>query len=128
MSIQQHLNGHWAGEVVDRFEGPLVRYAARITGDVERARDVVQETFLRLCKQDRAELDGHLAEWLFTVCRNQALDVRRKETPMRGMTSTLAESCESREPEQAAAVERDETQGQVLRLLEKLPPNQQEVV
>ncbi|HVW37914.1 MAG TPA: sigma factor, partial [Pirellulales bacterium] len=59
----------WLRSVVARYEGPLVRYAARITGDAERARDVVQDTFLRLCEQDRAELDGRLAQWLYTVCR-----------------------------------------------------------
>jgi RNA polymerase sigma-70 factor (ECF subfamily) len=126
--MQQHSNGHWAREVVDRFEGPLVRYAARITGDVERARDVVQETFLRLCRQDRSELDGHLAEWLYTVCRNKALDVRRKEMPMKGMSTLVADACKSREPEQGARLERDETASQLLQLLDKLPPNQQEVV
>ena len=36
----------WFRTVVDRFEGPLVRYAKLITGDTERVRDVVQEAFL----------------------------------------------------------------------------------
>ena len=60
---------------VQQYEGPLLRYAQRITGDLERAQDVVQETFVRLCRQNRAELDGHLAQWLYTVCRNRALTV-----------------------------------------------------
>ena len=41
----------WFRTVVDRFEGPLVRYAKSITGDTERARDVVQEAFLRLHRE-----------------------------------------------------------------------------
>jgi RNA polymerase sigma factor (sigma-70 family) len=41
----------WFCTVVDRFEGPLVRYAKSITGDTERARDVVQEAFLRLHRE-----------------------------------------------------------------------------
>lgn len=68
---------------VARYEGPLTGYAARILGDAEKARDVVQEAFLRLCAQDVSKLDGHLGEWLFTVCRNLALDQRRREKRMR---------------------------------------------
>ena len=74
--------GRWIRSAVEAYERPLVRYAARITGDVERGRDVAQEAFLRLCRADRASIDGHLAEWLFTVCRNRALDVKRKEMRM----------------------------------------------
>ena len=41
--------------LVERYEGPLVLYARHVLGgDAERARDVVQDTFLRLIGQDRA--------------------------------------------------------------------------
>lgn len=33
--------------LLDRYERPLVRYAQSILGDLEAARDVVQETFIR---------------------------------------------------------------------------------
>jgi RNA polymerase sigma-70 factor (ECF subfamily) len=72
----------WLRSVMDRHESALLRYAGRILGDAERARDVVQETFLRLLKSGRVGQDDHLAEWLFTVCRNGALDVCRKERRM----------------------------------------------
>ena len=64
-------DGSWVRGAVARFEGPLTLYAARLLGDAEAARDVVQETFLRLCVQDRAAIEPRLAEWLFTVCRNR---------------------------------------------------------
>jgi len=69
-------------EVLARYEQPLMRLALRITGDVELARDVVQDTFIKLCHADRGRIEGHLAAWLFTVCRNRALDVRKKEARM----------------------------------------------
>ena len=55
-----------------RFEGPLTLYASRLLRDAESARDIVQETFLEALRADNASIDGHLAEWLFTVCRNRA--------------------------------------------------------
>ena len=76
------VDNAWVRAAVDRFEGPLTTYACRLIGDRDRACDVVQDTFLKLCLQDRAWVDSHLAEWLFTVCRNRALDVLRKEGHM----------------------------------------------
>jgi DNA-directed RNA polymerase specialized sigma24 family protein len=64
-------------------QAPLLRYASRLLGDPDRARDVVQDTFVRLVGQPRSEVEGHPAEWLFTVCRNRALDVLRKEGRMK---------------------------------------------
>ena len=118
----------WVGEVVERYEGPLVRYAAQITGDLERARDIAQDTFLQLCNQDRETLDGHLVEWLYTVCRNRALDVRRKEQRMKTMTTEQAATQESRDAGQATLTERQETADRVLQFVDKLSDNQREVV
>ncbi|MBP89019.1 MAG: RNA polymerase subunit sigma-24 [Planctomycetaceae bacterium] len=118
----------WVGEVVERYEGPLVRYAAQITGDLERARDVAQDTFLRLCNQDREQLDGHLVEWLYTVCRNRALDVRRKEQRMKTMTAEQAATQESHDAGQATLTEQQDTTDRVLQFVDKLSDNQREVV
>lgn len=117
----------WLRSVVARYEGSLVRYAARLTGDADRARDIVQDTFLRLCQQDRAKLDGHLAAWLFQVCRHRALDVQRKEKRMHAMApEQLEERATGFDGCQPA--ERHEEHQAVLALLAALPENQQEVV
>jgi len=63
---------------IERFEKPLVSYARQITGDLDAARDAVQETFLRLSRQDLEKLEPRVAPWLYFVCRNCALDHRRK--------------------------------------------------
>lgn len=118
----------WLRSVVARYEGPLVRYAARITGDAERARDVVQDTFLRLCEQDRAELDGRLAQWLYTVCRRRALDVRRKEHRMQATIPERLDLASDSQNGHPDAAEQQEQHQAVLALLAGLPENQQEVV
>ena len=118
----------WIHRAVERHEWRLVRYAARITRDVERARDVVQEAFLRLLREDRSRVEPVLAEWLFAVCRNLALDIAGKEKRMRFLEdhSARLETCPGPAPE--AAAEAVETRDALLRLLERLPAAQQEVL
>ena len=118
----------WVRSAVHRYEAPLTRYAFAITGDVERARDVVQDTFLRLCSQSAARLNEHLAPWLFKVCRNRALDVRKKEARMKLLAQGHTESRQSPEPLQSAELERNETLRGVLEHLSALPENQREVL
>src|SRR3954454_11134801 len=110
--------GTWVREAVDRFEGPLGLYASRLLGDPEMAHDVVQDTFLRLCAQDRASVEDHLAEWLFTVCRNRALDVLRKEHRMTQLSDEHVNRCLSAAPGPLEAAERHELGVRVLALLE----------
>jgi RNA polymerase sigma-70 factor (ECF subfamily) len=116
-------------EALARFEGPLLAYATRLLGDAERARDVVQETFLRLCSHDERDVAGKLGEWLYTVCRNLALDVRRKERPM-GTTSdeALLERASGESDGPAGKAERADSVSRVLRALSGLPANQREVL
>ena len=126
-------NGHaaqseWMQGVLLRFEGDLLRYAHRIVGNEEQARDVVQETFFKLWRHDRAELDGHLVEWLYTVCRNQAVDVRRKEHRMQTHAEEAMGLHESADPSPGTIAEHRDSAAQVLDLVDRLPANQQEVI
>ena len=118
----------WIRSALAQHEGSLLRYAVSITGDPDRARDVVQDTFLRLWSEDPVRLNGCLAEWLFTVCRHRAIDVQRKENRMTALTDIDLETRASAEPDPAQAAEQSESTGAVLRLLDTLPPNQREVI
>ena len=77
-------------DALEQFEGRLGLYARSILRDRDRALDCVQDTFLRLWRQDPEDLRGHLSEWLFAVCRNRALDLLRKEKSMTPHVSTEA--------------------------------------
>jgi RNA polymerase sigma-70 factor (ECF subfamily) len=118
----------WFQDALKRLEGPLTRYARGFTRDTERARDVVQDTFLRLLRQDRASVEAHLTEWLFTVCRNRALDVCRKEGRMRTTDEAGFAGLVAPEPGPDTALERHETTGQILEMLDRLPEKQREVI
>ncbi|MEY2881977.1 MAG: hypothetical protein RLZZ15_4357 [Verrucomicrobiota bacterium] len=107
---------------------PLTRYAARLLGDPDRARDVVQDTFVKLMAQPPGAVNGHTVEWLYTVCRHASLDVLRKESRVRHFADGQMERVSAADPRPGRALERDETHAALLRLIERLPPNQQEVV
>jgi RNA polymerase sigma-70 factor (ECF subfamily) len=109
-------------------QAPLTRYATRLLGDPDRARDVVQDAFVKFMAQPLATVDGHAVEWLFTVCRNRAFDVRRKEQRVRRFEEGEMERTTAAEPRPGRALETAETHASVLRLIDRLPPNQQEVV
>ena len=118
----------WIKAHVARWESDLLRYARYLVGNAEQARDVVQDTFLKLCQQNRGQLDGHLVEWLFTVCRNGALDVRRKEQRMTTMTLDAAVESPSYDPPPTDIAEQHDATERILALLGELPANQQEVL
>src|SRR5688572_27181922 len=92
-----------------RYERPLVRYAQSVTGDVESARDVVQETFIKLARGEMrdgaspAEEARHTEAWLFTVTRNRALDHHRKFSRIIPMPLPEERPCSA--PGPAAALE-----------------------
>lgn len=120
--------GDWIHAALALYERPLLFYAARFCHDRERARDVVQETFLRLCKQRREAVEERLREWLFTVCRNCALDVARKE----GRVNSLTEEQERRrgsEPDSATReVDTRDSVDRILESMQALPDNQREAL
>ena len=118
----------WIRAVVAEYEGALTLYAARILGDRDRARDVVQEAFLKLCKHDRGNVEKRVRSWLFTVCRNRALDIRRKEKPVSHLSGEIAMEHKSNDPTPSEALEQRESASRMLGLLGALPERQQEAV
>lgn len=121
--------GDFVQSAVASHQAPLLRYAARLLGgDVERARDVVQDVFVKLMDRPVHEVEGHLAEWLFTVCRHRVLDVLRKEGRMKRFGEGEAELVAGDEARPGQALENAEAQDELVKLLGGLPKNQQEVV
>jgi RNA polymerase sigma factor (sigma-70 family) len=122
------MNGQQMDALLRRFERPLLQYATRILGDSDRARDVVQETFVKVQNEKRQQLDKAPAKWLFTVCRNGALNICRKEKRMTYLDQELLETRESDQPAPFETLEAKEARGFLLKILGTLPPRQQEVL
>ncbi len=118
----------WLQSVFDQFEAPLVSYAARLVGDADRGRDVVQDVFLRLCRQGSNRPRDHIAAWLYTTCRNRALDICKKERRMTALPPHAPETADVAVTDPASAAEQQEDAHRANAALDRLPENQQEVI
>lgn len=125
---EDHDRNTWVQAAVEQHQAALTRYATRLLGDGERARDIVQDTFVRLLAQPQGQIEGHVAEWLFTVCRHRALDVARKESRMKRFADGEIERVSAPDPRPGRALEQEETHEALLQLIGTLPSNQQEVI
>ena len=67
--------------VVDAYQGPLLRYAARLLGNASNAEDVVQRAFIKCAASWKGPLEpsDDLSAWLYRVAHNEALDLLRRE-------------------------------------------------
>jgi RNA polymerase sigma factor (sigma-70 family) len=121
--------GSWIRSTLQRHERPLLRYVVQITGDLEKARDVVQEAFIRLCEQeDWRALEANVKAWLYRVCRNRALDLKKKDRPMRNVADSAFDDHPSDDPSPAKVLELDQSKVLLGQLLGELPAKQREVV
>lgn len=114
-------------ELLRRYEIPLLQYTARITGNNERARDVVQEAFIKF-QRNGAVAPERTATWLFTVCRNSALNVCRKERRIMFLDEEIIESQRDEQPMPFERMEQREASGFLMKILATLPARQQEVL
>ena len=126
-----HSDSSWPSgaidQLVDRYERPLLAYACRMLGgDWQGAQDAVQETFLRLCREDREKIEHRVAAWLFSVCRTRVIDMQRTNhaTPFDASEVTLPD----RSPDAAQVCSDAEDKVHLNQLVDKLSPRQQEVL
>ncbi len=110
------------------YESPLIGYALGFLHDADKARDVVQDTFIRLYQQDRAKVCDGLKTWLFTVCRNRSLDVLRKEKRIVALKEGKMKTLPATEESPVEAAERDERAAQIHAAMERLNDKQREVI
>jgi RNA polymerase sigma factor (sigma-70 family) len=117
-----------SAELVERaiseYESRLIGYAKTIVHDLDRARDVVQDTFIRLYQQDAGKVSDGLKSWLFTVCRNRALDVLRKDKRLVQMEDDALVQRDSGEASPYEAAADKERVALVKSYIARLPENQ----
>lgn len=131
MSFQPHQEeaSLLVRRALDQYESNLIAYTAGIlNGDYERARDVVQDSLLKLYLTDPEKVRENLKAWLFTVCRNRALDILRKDHRLDLGNEDALEGAVSFQPDPAENADSQELHAKIWELVDKLRPNQREVI
>jgi RNA polymerase sigma-70 factor (ECF subfamily) len=114
---------------VQSHGGRLLRYAKRLVNDDQIAQDLVQETFLRLLKMKREEVEGKLPEWLFHVCRNLAIDHLRRKKPTVSIDDETGPGTQLSSDDNALEqMEGNERVSKMLKEISRLPKEHQEVI
>jgi len=105
-------------DLVDRYHGPLYRFALSLTGSEADACDLVQQTFYTWArKRGQLRESSKVKSWLFTTLHRNFLQDRRRETRHRHVEFQGAEAeLPVLEPQNMASL--DGTQ--VVRLLQNL--------
>lgn len=114
-------------DAVQRHQASLLRYACSLCHDEELARDAVQDTFIRLVRQNETDPPGQLHAWLFKVCRNRVFEILRKRRPMVG-TDPADLLIESPDPSPSQKLADAERTASLRHLLTTLPPREQELL
>ncbi len=117
----------WLEQALVEHEGRLVAYARRLLGDPERARDAVQEAFLRLCRK-RPEEVADVRRWLFTVCRNHAMDQLRRRRHVETSETDVVTATVGTQPAPDSVVAEGEAARAALAALDRLPAKEREVL
>src|SRR5690606_35275158 len=69
------------GILVDRYQGRLLNFVYRTTGDRERAEDLVQETFIRVYRHlHRFDQSKKFSTWVYTIASNLAKNELRNRS------------------------------------------------
>src|SRR5881394_2270856 len=103
----------------------LRAFAISLSGNIDRADDLVQETMLRaLANINSFEPGTNMSAWLFTILRNLfRSEYRKRRREVEDTDGSYAESLKSH-PEQHSRVEFEEFRT----ALSKLPPDQREAL
>jgi len=137
--LDQHPSGdnissdHNAFEqVVKQYEGCLFGFLYSLTGNADEARDLTQETFIRVYRRlPLYDPDRPFKNWLLTVARNLYRDSIRKRSRTVSLDKLAEEGFFSvRDPQsdpEQSAIER-ETRSNLWTALQQLDPDEREVL
>jgi RNA polymerase sigma-70 factor (ECF subfamily) len=127
------------GRFVREYGERAFRFAYRLTGNAEDAKDLVQEAFYRMIRSwDRYEESRSLDAWFFTIMRNIHLDLCKRyekgrlvslqEKPSGDGGGTYEEIVPSEEEAVLRRLEREEALGEVRSALRGLSPEHRSVL
>jgi RNA polymerase sigma-70 factor (ECF subfamily) len=118
------------GRLYDRYARAVYRYCYRCLGDREAAEDATSAVFVRaltaLPSYRERGLSGCFRAWLFTIAHNVITDATRRRHDWQPLTDAETAVDPADSPEEA--VLKEEERRSLRALLDRLTPDQREVV
>lgn len=118
-------------EILARHQARIFRYGVRMCGDVEDARDVLQDTLFAAYRNVRSFRGGsHLSTWLIQIARNFCLRSRRRAVGQPRWLAPLetASSVPAEEPRPDAEAHAHELSEILQAAIDALPPLHREAL
>jgi RNA polymerase sigma-70 factor (ECF subfamily) len=124
--VKPKRDAEFVERLFERTHEALWRFALRMGGNADTARDLVQDTFLRAL-QHRLPADERAAEaWLYRTLVNRARDLQRRQRVRRAVPPTAHAAVSiGRTPDPESAVLSKEHLG---RAIAKLPPRRRAIL
>ena len=85
--------------IFHRYERRVLNMAARMTGSIDDAEDITQETFIRAHKSISGFRGGRFSTWIFRIAANLCLDRARRKPNRTSSLDDLVEQVDWREPD-----------------------------
>lgn len=116
--------------LVERYEDRAVHTARSVVGNMETAREIAQEAFLKVyASRDRFDLKRRFSSWFYRILRNLAVDrVRRQASGTPGAAGELVGDWDSDSRGPAAEASVRERRLAVHQILADLPLKFREVL
>lgn len=114
----------------NRYKEPVYAFCLKMLLSQDAAKDAMQDTFLRVYEnRDRLLNSRSFRAWLFTIARNQCLNLMRREHRKVGLPEYDSNRPELLAPERStAALEKSERVAMVNHFLAQLKPDYREVI
>lgn len=116
----------WLESLIKQYSKALIRYAFNILKDVEAAKDVVQECFLKLMQQDQSKVQ--IPGWLYRETRNRSIDIWRKRRKVDALKEEDEEKLSSDGPNPLEGLELKMDSENLMNEISKLSKRDQEIL
>lgn len=112
-------------QLMEKYQQPLFRFIFRYVGDEETARDVLQETFVRVYfKARKFKPHAKFSTWLHTIAANLCRDLARSRQAQYARVTT---SLELFDPDHSHTASRAATPAEILLKSERLQALQEAI-
>jgi len=104
--LEAHLKGDTTAfaELVRRYGDSLLGYLTKMTGNIEQAEDLFQETFKRVHEKADTFRGSRIKSWLFTIATRVAIDGFRRDSRLRVVSLNQKLDCDDGNCQEISAV------------------------